>query len=133
MDVSALDRPVQREHRVEYGDRTRSRFDFRRVGDRLAALHQRDRLLVDRQAVPGGTVDRGEGFQLVERARILEDMGEAAQRVGGSKAAGAAAGAFLQRIGMGCRIRAEEKAGIARGRGLDQRHAMALALGDGRQ
>ena len=79
----------------------------------------------------GGAVQRCEGFEPVERAAFLEDMGQAGQRDGRREAARAAAGGFLGAVGMGRAVGAQEEAGMATGRRVDERLAMHLPLGDG--
>src|SRR5262245_56160245 len=118
------------EHWIENGHCTGACEDLRRKLHRVRLLLQSDRFFVGRQAIPGRTVERGEGLQLVERALFLEDMGKAAHGVDRGVDAGAAAGAFLQRIDMRGGVRAEEEALVARSGGGTECKAMVLALGD---
>ncbi|MPL73085.1 hypothetical protein SDC9_18878 [bioreactor metagenome] len=122
--------PVDRETRVEDGDGAGAAEDLRGPVRRGVGLFQRQHLAVHRQPVEGRAVARGEGLEVGKPALGLEDMREQRHRVRRGEAAGAAAGAFLGRVGMGRGIGAEEEARLARGRGLDQGKAMALALGD---
>ncbi|MCY1292421.1 hypothetical protein D9M70_416480 [compost metagenome] len=121
---------MQREHRIENGDQTGAGLDLLGIGDRFSLLAQRDRFLVDRQTVPGGAVQRGEGFELVECTLLLEHMRQAAHGVDRGVDAGAAAGAFLQRIDMGGGVGAEEEALVAGDGGRAQRQTVVLTLGD---
>ena len=76
--------------------------------------YETDAILVRRHTVPGGTVQRDEALDPVERALLLEDVREAGQRDGRGEAAGAAASAELQRIGMRRAVGAGEEPRVAR-------------------
>ena len=59
----------------------------------------------------------------------VEHLGHAGNRVGGGENTGAAAGAFLVGICVGGGVGAEEIASVARGCRVDERFAVAFALG----
>ena len=82
------------------------------------------------QAIVLRAVERGEGFELVELAFFLEDLDVALDCDGCCEDAGNADLGELARHGMGCRIRAEKEARIARGRGFAQGETVYFRLDD---
>src|SRR5258708_22670016 len=131
----------------EWGGEELKRPTHRRIGTKhhdalVAARHldplrsvqrlglQGDALFVGRQAVEAGAVQRGEGFELVERVLLHEDLGIDLHSHRRIEDAGAAAGAFLGIGGMRRGVGAEKERRIARGRGTPERETMLLALGN---
>ena len=109
------------------------RHDFRVTcqefgGQRPRFAPQRHRFLVARQTVEIGAEEARESFQLVERAGFFEGFGveldARAARCSSRRSRTRAPSALRMRRA----VRAEEKARVAAGRRLDQRHAMRLAL-----
>src|SRR5205814_8653530 len=87
-------------------------------------------LFVSRQAVEARAVQRGEGFQTVERAFLGKDLGIDLYRHRRVEDAGAAAGAFLGIDAVRRGIGAEKKSRMTRGCRAAQGEAVLLALGD---
>src|SRR6202007_1444049 len=102
----------------------------RRIADRQFSRQrpffaaQRDLLFAARQTIEIRAEEAGEAFELVQRACFVERFRVELERMQRRVAPRAAARVLLQTLRMRCAIRAEEEARIARGRRLDQRHAM---------
>ena len=92
---------------------------------------QRDRTLVERQAVETGAVLGGEGFEAVESAFFIEERRIAFEREGRVEDAGAAAGGFLRVPRVRRAVGAEENVRRARDCRPPDRDAVLLPLGDG--
>src|SRR5712671_2521544 len=113
-------------------------FDLYFLGRRPGRLLKRDRLLVDRELVVTRTIERREGFKLVERAFFLENLGVALDRDRRVDQARNAVECKFPRDRVRRRIGAEEIARLPRSRGLaqgravlrgfDHRHAIHVGL-----
>src|SRR5882757_455396 len=122
------DRPRQRfvaaeNHDVAAVDRNRSRHRHR-------VPLELDRAGVGRQAVEIRAIQRGEFFQPIERALLVEYLRIGLQRGGADEYAGTTTGGLLEARQMWRRVGADEEAGFAGCRGAAQREAMMFALGD---
>ena len=124
----AYQAPAQRFAGAEGNDRAIALADALRDPEWLAA--QPDLRLVGWQAIEGRTVERGEGFQPVERRLFLEHLGIDFEGARCGKDAGAAAGGFLCRSSVRRAVGAEKEPAVARGRGAAQRAAVFLSFGD---
>ena len=98
------------------------------VGRGPALAGQGDGAGVARQAVEGGAVEAGEGFQLVQSTGVVEDFG--VHLDGGMRrvATGAARGVLLEVGGVRRAVGTQEEFGAAAGGGFDQRQAVGFAL-----
>src|SRR6478735_22060 len=104
--------------------------DFYFLWGRPRGLFERDPLLVGRQAIVLRAVERGKGFELVERAFLLEHLGVCLDCNGCIEQAGDAVHRELLRHRMRRGVGAEEIAGFARGRSLAQRRAVLRGFDD---
>ena len=99
-------------------------------GTSTCSARQRDRPLVDRQAVEARAVERREGFEPVERAFFVEHGRIGFERERRVEDAGAAARRFLGFDRVRRAVGAEEEFGRAGRRRLADREPVLLALGD---
>src|SRR5689334_6871905 len=98
------------------------------MGDGPLLALEGDRALVLRQSVEGGSEAAGDILQPGERARLFERSGVELDRGVGGIDAGAAARGLFRALRVRRAVGAEKEFRIARGRGLDQRLAVLLAL-----
>ena len=122
---------MQREARVEEGDGTVFGGDLGWEGNGVCGFAEGNGRLIRGQAVVGGAVQGGEGFEFVECAFFFEHMGQTGHGVGGRKDASAAAGHQLVGIGVWRGIGAQEETRIAGGGGGAQRQTVLFAFGHG--
>ena len=95
-------------------------------------FHQGDGVGVFRQAVEAGAVFRGEGFEFVEHADLLEGFGVELDGGGGAEHAGAAAGIFFGVLRVRRGVGAEEEfVRLRTGYGFEQGLAVAFAFEHG--
>ena len=114
---------------IEHSDRANLGHDLVGEGLRHLVFDEPQLALIDRQAIEGGPVQAGKALKPVQSAFFFKDMRQKRHGVGGGETARAAAGMFLQRIGMRRGIGAKEKARLAPGRRAAQRKAVMFALG----
>src|SRR5579872_2807909 len=79
------------------------------IGHRPGFAAQAHVLAVGRQPIKGGAVQRGERFEMVERAFVGKDLGIEIERRGGGEHAGAAASGFLGRLRVRRAVGAEKE------------------------
>src|SRR6202011_4022938 len=125
---SIREAPTQRLTAAEDCDRAPPLADMLRYRERLAP--QRHAGFIDREPIELRPIEGREGFQLIERGLLLEDLSVDLEGAGAGEYAGAAARRFLGRRGMRRTVGAEKKSAVARRCGAPQRAPMVLALGD---